>query len=186
MEEYPKPVTKQCMKAILEQMNHNIIYKINPKNDSFSSGFFCYIKKRKNKKIPVVIINTYIVDEKLADAINIIINDEVKTIKTGYIKYRNKELNISMLEIKEYENYNINFLEIDDNIYNKDIESYYNKESIYIMNYKNENNISISFGVINNINESQMKYSTNIYPNLHGSPIFNLSNNSSLSKSVPS
>ena len=158
MEDYPKPVTKKCIETILEQMNHNIIYKINPKNGSFCSGFCCYIKKRKNKKIPVVIINTYIVDEKLTDAINIIINNEVKTIKTGDIKYSNGELNISMLEIKEYENYNINFLEIDDNIYNKDIESYYNKESIYIINYENGNDISISFGVINNINESEMRY----------------------------
>ena len=158
-------------------MNHNIIYKINPKNDNFSSGFFCYIKKRKNKKIPVVIINTYIVDEKLTDAINVIINDEVKTIKTGYIKYRNEELNISMFEINEYKKYNINFLEIDDNIYKNDIESYYKKESIYIMNYKNENDISISFGVINNINESEMRYSCNLKDNLHGIPLFNLSNN---------
>ena len=39
------------------------------------------------------------------------------------------------------------------------------------------NDISISFGVINNINESKMRYSCNIKDNSNGSLIFNLSNN---------
>ena len=73
--------------------------------------------------------------------------------------------------------YNINYLELDNNIYQNDTELNYFKESIYIINYNNENDISVTFGIINNINKSQLLYTDNIDLNSHCLPIFNLSNN---------
>ena len=176
MEDYPKSVSRQCTQKILEQMSHNFIYKINKIKEIYDTGFFCYIKL-SNKKIPVIIINNYIINEDLSNSINVLINNELKKIKLTNNRYINKELNISMIEIKEYENYNINFIEIDDNLYKKDIEFYYSKESIYIIQYNNEKDISVSYGTINDINKSQLIYSGNINLNSYGSPIFNLSNN---------
>ena len=80
MEDYPKPLTKQCIEKITDQMN-NYIYKIKQNDNKFYTGFFCFIKKYKNKKIPVIIINTYIIDENFTNTIDLIINNEVKTIK---------------------------------------------------------------------------------------------------------
>ena len=51
MAEYIKPITKQCTKKLLDQMD-NYFYKINEKEGEFSVGFFCHMNY-KNKKIPV-------------------------------------------------------------------------------------------------------------------------------------
>ena len=49
MEDYPKPVTKQCMETITDQMN-NYIYKIKQNDESIYFGYFCSIKNIKTKK----------------------------------------------------------------------------------------------------------------------------------------
>ena len=58
MKNYPKPLSKQCITQILDQMN-NLFYKINKKAEKFDTGIFCYIKY-SNKKIPILIINNYL------------------------------------------------------------------------------------------------------------------------------
>ena len=104
-------------------------------------------------------------------------NDEVKEIKLGNTKYGNKEFNISMVEIKEDEEYNFNFLELDDDLYRDDVELYYYKESINIINYDKNNSVFVSYGLINNLNKSELIISGNINSNLNGYPIFNVTNN---------
>ena len=49
--------------------------------------------------------------------------------------------------------YNINYLELDNNIYEDDSELNYYKESIYIINYNNDQVISVAYGTINDINK---------------------------------
>ena len=176
MEDYPNPVTKQCTQKILDQMNKNFIYKINVTEEKFLIGFFCKIKN-KNKKIPVMIINNYILYEENKDIINVSINNEMKKIKFGNTRYLNKEFNISMIDIKEDKDIDINYLEIDSNISGKDSDLKYYKESIYIIQPYNENEASVSYGKINNITKSQLIYNGNLNSNSHGLPIFNLSNN---------
>ena len=176
MEDYPKSTTKQCTQTILNQMNLNFMYKINEKEGKFSLGFFCHIKN-KNKKIPIIVINNHIFDEENKDIINVSLNDKVKEIKLGNTKYRNKEFNISMVEIKEDEEYNFNFLELDDELYRDDVELYYYKESIYIINYNKNNSVFVSYGLIKNLNKSELIISGNIKSNLNGYPIFNVTNN---------
>ena len=72
--------------------------------------------------------------------------------------------------------YDINYLELDNDIYENDSGLNYYKESIYIINYNNKD-ISVTYGIINDINKLQLKYIGNIDINSHGLPIFNLSNN---------
>jgi len=67
-------------------------------------------------------------------------------------------------------------LELDENIYEKEIENYYNNEMIYIINY-NKNNISVIYSKINKINNYELFYSKYFDNNYNMLPIFNLSNN---------
>ena len=173
MENYPKSVTKRCTQTILDQMNNNYIYKIQEKDGNFSNGFFCNIKYQ-NKNIPVVIINKYIIKD---DIINLFINNDIKKIKLGKTIIIDDEYNISIIEIQKSVGYNINYLELDKGIIENDSELNYYKESIYIINYNNEKDISVTYGIINDVNKSQLIYTGNIDLNSHGLPIFNLSNN---------
>ena len=54
---------------------------------------------------------------------------------------------------------------------------FYKNESIYIIQYKNENDIFISNGVINHINNKEIINFCNIIKNYKFFPIFKLSNN---------
>ena len=169
MEDFPKSVTKKCTQVILNQMNNNFIYKIKEEDGNLLNGFFCHIKYQ-NKNIPVVIINNIIFKE---DVINVSINNDIKKIKLGKMGIIYGEYNISILEIEKNMDYDINFLELDDSIYKNDSELIYNKESIYIINYNNVKDISVTYGIINNINKLQLRYTGNIDLNSHGLPIFN-------------
>ena len=164
MEEYPKPVTKRCTQNILNQMN-STFYDINQ-----NIGFFCNIKYQ-NKKIQVLMINNYLNDEEIEFLNNILINNE--TIELENIIYKNIEYNITIIKIKN--NKNLNYIEIDDKLYENESEMNYNKDSIYILQYNNMNDILVSYGLIKEINKNKIIYTGNI--NSKYSLIFNLSNN---------
>ena len=164
-------VTKDGTKIIYEQMS-NSIGKIKEKDEIC---IFAYIKY-DNKNIPVIIINNHKFQEK-NNMIKISLNNEIKTINLEDIKYINKEYDLKIIEIKENKDDNIKFLEIDNNLYDRDSEINYDKKSIYMINYNNKNDISVSYGLINYINQSELIYLKNKNLILNGSPIFNLSNN---------
>ena len=115
-----KPVTKQCTKKILDQME-NSFYKININNEISIIGIFTHIK-RQDMNIPVIIMNKYIKFEKIDKSVKVFINNDYKMVKLGNVKYHNKEYNITILEIIEDKNININYLEIDDLLYENDYE----------------------------------------------------------------
>jgi hypothetical protein len=178
MEKYLKPVTRQCTQKIMEQMD-NTIYKIIIEKDNFGIGFFCHIKIR-NKKIPVLITNPEIINEKYIEnnnEIKIKIYDKVKTIEIGNKIYINSKYDLSVIEIKPKEDIKINFLEIDEKLYEKEPELYLDKESIYIFNHNIDKIISVSYGVIDVINRIHIKFFCNLNSNINGLPIFNLITN---------
>ena len=167
MEEYPKPMNKICIQKIFNQMN-TTFYEINQ-----NIIFFCNIKYQ-NKKIPVLIINKCIYNEDMHLYDNITINKE--KIELDHFIYKNKDDNISIINIKNNNNNkNINYIEIDDKLYEKDSEMYYNKESIYTMQYNSTKDILVSYGIIKGLNKDKLKYTGNI--NSKYALIFNLSNN---------
>ena len=175
MKDFPKPLSKQCITKILDQMN-NLFYKINKKAEKFDIGIFCYIKY-SNKKIPILIINNYL-DNNDNNNISVTRNDGTTiTIELEDSIYKDKEYNISIVEIKENMNYKIQFCDIDDEIYSKESEILYKNESIYIIQYKNENDIFISNGVIKYVNNKEIINFCNIIKNYKFFPIFKLSNN---------
>ena len=171
MVEYLKPVSKQCTKTILEQMN-NISFGINKQTNQIC--FFTKIKY-KNKNIPVMITNYQIINYIANNNyINIYINNELNKIEIRKGKYFNKDYDLAVIQIKN--NNKIKFLELDENVYEKEIENYYNNESIYIIDY-NKNDISVVYNIINNINNYEIFYSRYLNNNDNILPIFNLSNN---------
>ena len=188
MEYYPKSVSKKCTNKILEQMNkmEHLIYKIYKNQEknttlNFGLGIFCKIKRYK-KYIPVLITRYQIIDEEYLEnnkEIKISLDNKDKMVEFTDKYYTNKEYDLSIIEIKEKEENKINYLELDDSLYNEDDEDaiIYNKESIYIIHYDEKNEISVSYGTINYINNSSLTFSCNINPNTFSSPIFNLTNN---------
>ena len=170
MEEYPQPASMKCIWKISDQMS-NSFCKIN----EYDIGFFCHIKYY-DEKIPVMIINNYIRDKDYNGTIEVIMNNKPKKIELGNVRYKNKEHNISILEIKENKNEKYNFIEIDDKIYSKDSYMYYNNESIYILQMNNINNIFVSYGVIEEIIDTKISYIANLYHKSNFSLIFNLNN----------
>ena len=177
MEIYPKPVTKQCIEKILEQMN-NQIYIINENNENYETGYFCSIRyKEKNISIPVLIINKYLKEKEINNNIKVTINKEKINIEIGDTIYKNKDYNFTIFEIKNKENYSLNDIEIDDILYEKEPEIYYIKKPIYIIQGNNKKEMSLSYGIIKNFDQQKLIYSGEVNSDFKYSLIFNLSNN---------
>ena len=175
MENYPKPVTKQCLNKILEQMN-NSMYKIIRKDGNFDVGYFTIFKNQENN-IPVVIINIYQSDEEYNNYITILKNNHREKIQLGKKRYKNEDLNILIIEIKVNEINKINYLEIDDKIFDEEYEIKNSNESIYIIQYDYKNNASVSFGIIKYIDFKKFRYSCNLNSKSKCYIVFNSSNN---------
>ena len=173
-----KPITKQSMEIIIEQMN-NAFYQFENTNDQYGICFFFYIKYN-DKNIPVMMTNYHIINENYLSNnknIKLKINSKIITIEFEKTRYLNQFQDLSIIEIKNDKNKDLKFLSLDDDLYQKESEMIYDKNSIYTINYHNKNNISISFGIINDIHNSEITYISNLSNIPENSPIFNLSNN---------
>ena len=181
MRDYIKPVTKEGTKMILEQMS-NCICKIN-NNNIIGTGFFCKIPFKNNLKINVLLTSYDIINENyfnFNNKINILLGDynesKIINIDNNRNIYYNKLYNITIIELKDYDNIN-NYLELDDNLFNNNIKSLYEKESIYILYYLNGGKSLVSYGLINNINGYYINNICYINPGINGAPILNINNN---------
>ena len=87
------------------------------------------------------------------------------------------DLNILIIEIKENEIDEINYLEMDDKIFDKEYEIKFCNESIYIIQYDYKNDASVSFGIIKYIDFKKFRYLCNLHEKSKCFIIFNLSNN---------
>ena len=177
MKDYPISISKQCQNKITLQMN-NSFYQIKITDEKYEMGFFSNINY-KNTSIPVIIMTNQSSDKEDIDNINTIEvsnNYLIETIELGKTRYRNKECDLTIIEIKEIKNKKINFIQIDDNLINNELK-YYGKESIYIIQSKNIDDIYISYGVINGINYSEIRFKLNIISDMKLYAIFNLTSN---------
>ena len=179
LNKYPIPITIDETELILKQMK-NSIFKIENKKGN-GTGFFCKILNEK-----VLITNNHVINEDIIKDIkknnNIIkvkLNDN-KIRKEIKIKnyYTSIEYDTTIIEINDHDE-NINYLEVEDEIYDENINLY--NENIYIMQYPkygNEQKGAVSYGVLNKI---QNKYNITYYCSTDhgssGSPILKLSNN---------
>ena len=178
MESFPRAINKNGIKNIYDQLD-NLLYKINEEDSELGIGFFCYLRIRRKKKIPVLIINNCQTSgKKYIKEINIFNNGINKKLQFGDTKYIDKKNNLMIFEVKPNRNDKFNFLEPDNLIFNSNSEMFYCKESMYI--FQNDNkfkNVYVSFGTINTVDESHFLYNTNLSSLIKGLPILNLYNN---------
>ena len=139
IEKYPRPVSIEGTKKILNQLENNIC-KIYKKDGSKGTGFFCNISYN-NIIIPVMMTNNNVIDEKYIkenNEIQITLNDdkEEKIIKINDKRkiYTNKEYDTTIIEIDSIKDKINNYMEIDEKYHeNKNIiydKSIYNSISI--------------------------------------------------------
>ena len=178
---YIKPVNIEGTKKILEQMT-NCICKVK-NNQLIGTGFFCKIPYNNNTKINVLITSYQIINEfyfNQNNNINLLMNDynQLKIINIDSTRniYFNKEYNTTIIELKDFDNIN-NYLELDDNLFNNNIKSIFEKESIYILQYLNGGKASVSYGNLNQLNGYNINHSCFINSGSNGAPILNLTNN---------
>ena len=174
LDKYSLPVTIDETEIILNQMKHSIC-KIENKNGN-GTGFFCQISNKK-----LLITNNHVINEKIIKENNIIrvqLNDN-KIKKNIKVKdyYTSEKYDTTIIEINANDE-NINYLEIDDDIFDENINIY--NKSIYIIQYPkygNEQKAAVSYGLLNEI---QDKYNIIHYCSTDhgssGSPIIKLSN----------
>ena len=146
------------------------------------TGFFCYINY-ENKNIPCLMTNYHILDDKYIkdnNKIEIIINDNkiniIINIEDIIYKSKKDEYDLIIIKLKEEYMKNINYLELDDNLFNENSIKEY--ESIYILHYLNGQNASVSYGkdIIYDPNyKYDIQYKCNI--DSSGGPILNLLSN---------
>ena len=183
----PIPVSLEGTRIILYQME-NCICKIHKDNGAIGTGFFCKIPFN-NYLLKVLITNNHILDENEIEnnkIINISIlnkekEEEIKKIKIDNTrkKYTNKELDVTIIEIKENKDEIYNFMEIDkeDIKKNKDlIKINYKRKSVYILHYP-KGELSVSYGLINDIIDGKINHYCNTEEGSSGSPILSLENN---------
>ena len=180
MDIYPKSVTKECTNIIYNQMN-NSFYEIQGKNNNFGIGFFCKIRI-KNKNILVLMANYKLIDEEFMEnnlGIKIKIHNEFKLIKFGDKRINNfdKDYNLSIIEIKENNEFKINYFEIDESLYEKESQIKFYKETIYIIHQNRKKEISVTYSIIRFINKYEFTCLGNIHSNGTLSPVLNINNN---------
>ena len=177
------PVSIEQTEIILDQMKESVC-KIHIEG-KHGTGFFMQVPY-DNQSLKLLITNNHVLNEQdimPGNTINISLNNEqiFKKIKIDINrkKYTNKDLDVTIIEIKDEDNIN-KYISLDDKIMNNDINIYndiYKNQSIYILNYLNGENIKTSYGILNNINENKIIHKCNTDTGSSGSPILLLKNN---------
>ena len=178
-------VTIKQTQTILMQMKE-CICKI--KGKLKGTGFFCHINY-ENKNIPCLMTNFHVLDKeyiKKNNKIKISMNDnainEEITIKEQDIIYQSKkeEYDLIIIKLNEREEYikNINYFELDENLFNKNSKNGY--ESIYILHYPNAQNAAVSYGngiIFDPKYKYDIRHKCNTSSGSSGGPILNLLTN---------
>ena len=176
------PITIKQNEKIIKQMKSSIC-KISGKLNG--TGFFCNIELN-GKEVHCLLTNFHILDPQFIKTNKKIkfsmndksINEEINVAEEDILYFSERdEYDLVIIKINIEENY-INYLELDDNLFNKNSERGYNEESIYILHYPNGLNASVSFGYgIEVVNEFDISHKCNTEPVSSGGPILNLSTN---------
>ena len=150
---FPEPISLKQTEKIIEQMKSNSICRVNNKG----TGFFVKIPY-KSKLLPVLITTNHainIYDILCKRNISLHLNNEINTITLdkNRLMYTNAKFDISIIEIKEEDNLNNKYLELDDETINylkldktklkkKEVPNYL-YESIYILNFDKKKDIFV-------------------------------------------
>ena len=186
----PSPVSLEGTEKILDQMN-NCVCRIY--NNGKGTGFFTRIPFN-NDLLPVLITNNHVIgvnDLENKKIITIYLNNDKKMkvieMDEKRLRYTNKKLDITIIEIKEKKDkLKNNYIELDNNIidYFKSNENIkcdylndiYCHESIYSINYPEDKDIVVSYGQPPKIKKSEINHKCCTKPGSSGSPILLINN----------
>ena len=178
-------ITRKQTETISIQMEKSICMI---KGKSTGTGFFCCLNF-ENIYIPCLMTSYQVIDDKYIKEnkkIEISLNDnEIKEeikLSDEDIMYISKEneynlIIIKLIDVQEYMKY-INYLELDDNLFNNNSLKGY--ESIYILHYPNYQNSAVSYGkgIIYDPNyKYDIQHKCHTLPSSSGGPILNLLTN---------
>jgi len=180
-EDSPIPVSIEGTEIILSQMK-KCLCTINSKEVE-TNGFFCKFPYIYQKKFFTALItkNSIINSNLKAKTISLKLYSENESREIILDKTRkifpNKAQDIAIIEIKpEKDKINFeNFMEVDENIKNPDLNYIYKKSSIYILNSPKYGNIEVSYGLLTEIKEGDIFHNCSIEKSSFA-PILNLSN----------
>jgi len=181
------PLSKDQTNEIMSQMEQSIC-KIDL-GDKVGTGFLCKIPfPTKFHYIGVLITNNHVLKEdylKLNNNIKITLNDgkierNILIDKTRKI-FTNENMDVTILEIKEEDNINNKYLDIDENIFDEELsKKIYEKDKIiYSLQYPQGKEVSFSVGKMNFISQKYKYYFYHLCSTIEGSsgsPILLLSN----------
>ena len=182
LENSPIPISIEKTENILFQMK-NCVCKINSSNRRRGTGFFCRIPSRgQNQDLTVLFTNNHVLDETDIEnnkTIELLIkeNTEKKIIKIDNLrkKFTSPEFDITLIEIKPYLDNILDFLEIEEDVFNNNINNAeYKSTSIYILHYPKGEEIQVSYGLINSISGQYINHICNTEHGSSGSPILSL------------
>ena len=176
------PISIESLKIIEEQMI-NSVCKIHKKNGEKGTGFLCNIPlEEEGKSLPMLITNNHIFNKEDINEGEILISlNNQKLFQKIYLDkkrkiYTDKILDITFIELLNYESKNFKFLEIDKQIYINEnfINEVFKNISIYSLNYQNGKNVLVSFGIISEINNNDINHTCVTQSGSSGSPIISL------------
>lgn len=159
------------------------ICKILINNNKEGYGFFCQIMNRNKSNIIPVLITNYttlsIEYIKTNENIKLLLNEdqEIKNIPLddSRINYTNEEINITIIGINPKTDGINSFLEIDNNIFEDNLEKII--KNIYIIEKPHFKRDFISISPLKKINSNLIEYEIKTAFGCIGTPIFNLENN---------
>ena len=183
----PDQVPINMLKIIIEQ-SENSICKIKCNDGGNGTGFFCKIPfPDKFHQLPVLMTNNHVISEN-----DIIKDNKIKfTMNNDKLRfeiiidklrkiYSNEDYDVTIIEIKENDNLDMNsFIEIDDQIFKDNSNDIFKEKSIYLIGHSKGEDSTYSIGLIKDINEDnyEIRYLCKTDPGSSGCPIINLNNN---------
>ena len=177
------PITKAQTQIIMSQLDRHIC-KIYVTKTDIGTGFFCRIRyPDENQRLPVLITNNHVLNEKeleINHTIKITLEDDKIEknilIDKSRLTYTNPDLDVTIIQIKPEDEID-SFLDIDENVFNKDYAKIYKKDTpIYLLQYPEGVFASHAVGRIDKILKARIFHSCSTDPGSSGSPILLLSN----------
>ena len=177
------PITKTQSKKIISQINKQIC-KIYASKEKYGTGFFCKIYyPNEFILLATLITNNHVLNEKdleINNTIKITLEDDKieKNILINKFRltYTNPDLDVTIIQIKPEDQIEA-FLDIDENVFNKDYTKIYKKDTcIYLLQYPEGVFASYAVGSINKILKPKIFHTCSTELGSSGSPILLLSN----------
>ena len=179
--EYPLELNIKDIEEINTQMK-KCVCKIYSEKYKVGTGFFLKFNcENGNKIVKALVTNNHIINEKdLNRKITFSLDNQkdlydIKLVPSRNI-FTNSKLDITIIELKNHEFNNFNFLELDDNFDKKKqfLNILYEKTPLYILHYKKGKEVYSSFGILEKIKENDIYHKCCTDNGSSGSPILSL------------